>query len=134
MGTRKYFYMRLKDDFFRSQNMIYLQTMKNGYELTVLLLKLYLLSVSDNGRIAFTDVPGANRFSLLSRMTGHTVKFIKEAIPIFEEFGLVETLSNGAIYVPAIPALVGKASEEADRQREYQRKKKAESEACEKTG
>ena len=36
--TKKYYYLRLKDNFFQSPNVRYLETMKNGCEYIVLLL------------------------------------------------------------------------------------------------
>ena len=44
--TKKYYYLRLKDNFFQSPNVRYLETMKNGCEYIVLLLKLQLLSIN----------------------------------------------------------------------------------------
>ena len=55
--TKKYYYLRLKDNFFQSSNVRYLETMKNGYEYIVLLLKLQLLSINENGRLAIGDRP-----------------------------------------------------------------------------
>lgn len=129
--TKKYYYLRLKDNFFQSPNVRYLETMKNGYEYIVLLLKLQLLSINNNGRLAIGDRPYTP--SQLARMTGHALKFVQGAIPIFKELGLLEVQGNGAIYVPDIPNLVGKSSGEADRQREYQRKKKEDVISCKKT-
>ena len=129
--TRRYYYLRLKDDFFQRPNVLYLETLKNGYEYIVLLLKMQLLSINENGRLAIGD--RAYTPSQLAKMTNHDLKFVQGAIPLFKELGFIETLSNGAIYIPGIPSLVGKSSGEADRQREYQLKKKEEEISCEKT-
>ncbi|MFQ9062865.1 MAG: phage replisome organizer N-terminal domain-containing protein [Oscillospiraceae bacterium] len=116
--------------FFQSPNVRYLETMKNGCEYIVLLLKLQLLSINENGRLAIGDRPYTPL--QLARMTGHALKFVQGAIPIFKELGLLEVQGNGTIYVPDIPNLVGKSSGEADRQREYQRRKKEDAISCEK--
>lgn len=129
--TKKYYYLRLRDNFFQSSNVRYLETMKNGYEYIVLLLKLQLLSINNNGRLAIGDRPYTQ--SQLAKMTSHTLKFVQGAIPIFKELGLLEVQGNGVVYVPDIPNLVGKSSGEADRQREYQRKKKEDETSCKKT-
>lgn len=129
--TRRYYYLRLKDDFFQKPNVLYLETLKNGYELIVLLLKMQLLSINENGRLAIGDRPYTPL--QLAKMTGHELKFVQGAIRIFKELGLLEVQNNGVIYVPDIPNLVGKSSGEADRQREYQRKKKEDETSCKKT-
>ena len=80
--TKKYYYLRLKDNFFQSPNVRYLETMKNGCEYVVLLLKLQLLSINENGRLAIGDRPYTPL--QLARMTGHALKFVQGAIPIFK--------------------------------------------------
>ena len=77
--TKKYYYLRLKDNFFQSPNVRYLETMKNGCEYIVLLLKLQLLSINENGRLAIGDRPYTPL--QLARMTGHALKFVQGAIP-----------------------------------------------------
>ena len=91
---------------------------------------MQLLSINENGRLAIGDRPYTPL--QLARMTGHALKFVQGAIPIFKELGLLEVQGNGTIYVPDIPNLVGKSSGEADRQREYQRRKKEDAISCEK--
>ena len=55
---------------------------------------------------------------------------VKNFCSVLPEINGVHSVNS--IYVPDIPNLVGKSSGEADRQREYQRRKKEDAISCEK--
>ena len=48
--NKKYYYLKLKEDFFDSEDMKLLQGMKDGYLYSDILLKLYLQSLRQEGR------------------------------------------------------------------------------------
>ena len=125
--NKKYFYMRLKEDFFRSPELIAVESMPNGYLYSNILLKLYLLSLRGNGRIMAGTIPYSPE--MIARATGHDCETVNDAIAIFSDVGLIEKLDSGAIYMLDIQNLIGESSTEADRQRDYQRKIKEEREA-----
>lgn len=125
--NKKYFYMRLKEDFFRSPELIAVESMPNGYLYSNILLKLYLLSLRGNGRIMAGAIPYSPEMIALA--TGHDCETVNDAIAIFSDVGLIEKLDSGAIYMLDIQNFIGESSTEADRQRDYQRKIKEEREA-----
>lgn len=125
--SKKYFYMRLKEDFFRSPELIAVESMPNGYLYSNILLKLYLLSLRGNGRIMAGAIPYSPE--MIARATGHDCETVNDAIAIFSDVGLIEKLDSGAIYMLDIQNFIGESSTEADRQRDYQRKIKEEREA-----
>ena len=125
--NKKYFYMRLKEDFFRSTELIAVESMPNGYLYSNILLKLYLLSLRGNGRIMAGTIPYSPE--MIARATGHDCETVNDAIAIFSDVGLIEKLDSGAIYMLDIQNFIGESSTEADRQRDYQRKIKEEREA-----
>ena len=53
--NQKYYYMRLKDNFFDSEEMKLLESMPEGYLYSNILLKLYLLSLKDNAGSALRE-------------------------------------------------------------------------------
>lgn len=119
--------MRLKEDFFRSPELIAVESMPNGYLYSNILLKLYLLSLRGNGRIMAGTIPYSPE--MIARATGHDCETVNDAIAIFSDVGLIEKLDSGAIYMLDIQNFIGESSTEADRQRDYQRKIKEEREA-----
>ena len=117
--NQKYYYMRLKENFFDSPELKTIESMRGGYKYSNILLKMYLLSLRDGGRLSFRqDIP--YDVNMLSKLTGFSKIEIENALKIFKKFKLIEILDTGTIYMMDIQNLIGKSSTEADRQREYQ--------------
>lgn len=119
--NKKYYYMRLKEDFFDSEEMKILESMQDGYLYSNILLKMYLSSLKGNGRLIFNNVIPYNS-QMLATITRHQVGTVERALDIFQKLGLIEVLDDGVIYMMNIQNFIGKASTEADRVREYQRR------------
>nr|DAP41469.1 MAG TPA: DnaD like replication protein [Caudoviricetes sp.] len=119
--NKKYYYLRLKDNFFDSDELKILESMKDGYLYSNILLKLYLRSLKNDGKLVVNDRIPYNT-EMLASVTGHQVGTIKQALSMFKELGLIEVLENGAIYMLDIQNFIGKGSTEADRQRLYDRR------------
>ena len=115
---KKYYYMRLKENFFDDDAMQILESMPDGYLYSNILLKLYLKSLKYNGKLMFNDRIPYNA-QVLATITRHQVGTIEKALEIFINLGLIEVLDNGAIYMLDIQNYIGKSSTEADRKRNY---------------
>lgn len=118
---KKYYYLKLKDNFFDSDAMIVLESMKDGYVYSNILLKIYLRSMKDDGRLMFNEHIPYNS-TILASVTRHSVGDVEKAIKTFKDLGLVDVLDNGAIYMLDIQNYIGKSSTEADRKREYRQR------------
>ncbi len=118
MDNKKYYYLKLKENFFESDSMVLLENMKDGYLYSNILLKLYLRSLKDGGRLMLNGAIPYNS-QMLASVTRHQVGTLEKALDIFKELGLIEILDSGAIYMMDIQNFIGKSSTEADRQREY---------------
>lgn len=119
--NKKYYYLKLKEDFFESDELIVLESMPDGYLYSNILLKLYLKSLKDNGRLMFRNrIPYSSE--MLGALTRHSPGVVEKAVNLFKELGLLEVLDNGAIYLSDIELFVGQSSTEADRKREYRLK------------
>lgn len=119
--NKKYYYLRLKDNFFDSDELKILESMKDGYLYSNILLKLYLRSLKNDGKLVVNERIPYNA-EMLASVTGHQVGTTKQALSMFKELGLIEVLENGAIYMLDIQNFIGKGSTEADRQRLYDRR------------
>ena len=119
--NKKYYYLRLKDNFFDSDELKILESMKEGYLYSNILLKLYLRSLKNDGKLVVNErIPYSA--DMLASVTGHQVGTIKQALSIFKDLGLIDVLDNGAIYMLDIQNFIGKGSSEADRKREYRQR------------
>lgn len=119
--NKKYYYLRLKDNFFDSDELKILESMKDGYLYSNILLKLYLRSLKNDGKLVVNDRIPYNA-EMLASVTGHQVGTVKQALSIFKDLGLIDVLENGAIYMLDIQNFIGKGSSEADRKREYRQR------------
>ena len=117
----RYYYLMLKENFFESDDLIFLESMENGYLYSNILLKLYLKSLKEKGRLMYKDKIPYNS-KMISQITRHNIDVVDKAIKIFKELGILDILDNGAIYMLDIENFIGKSSTNADRQRQYQRR------------
>jgi len=125
--NKKYYYLKLKDNFFDTDEMIVLQNMQDGYLYSDILMKLYLRSLKNEGKLMFKDVIPYTP-EVLAQVVRHHVGVVKQALDIFKTLGLVEIFDSGAIYMLDIQNFIGKSSTEADRVRLYDKRMKKEKE------
>lgn len=133
--NKKYYYMRLKENFFDSDEMIILENMDNkeGIVYSNILLKLYLRSLKNEGRLMFNDRIPFNS-QMLATIVRHPVGVVEKALKAFIDLGLVEIMDNGAIYMLDIQNFIGKTSTEADRKKIYRAKISSEKETLKLVG
>lgn len=119
--NKKYYYMKLKENFFSDDSIVILEGMPDGYLYSNILLKLYLKSIKNQGKLILNDyIPYSP--TMLAQLTGHSVGTMEKALNIFKQLGLIEVLDNGTIYMLDIQNYIGKSSTEADRIRAYRNK------------
>ncbi|MEC5338572.1 phage replisome organizer N-terminal domain-containing protein [Enterococcus casseliflavus] len=131
--NKKYYYLKLKDNFFDSDEMIILESMPDGYIYSNILLKLYLRSLKYQGRLMFNDKIPFNS-TMLAQVTRHSVGDVEKGIQVFSDLGLIEVLDNGAIYLADIQNFIGESSTEADRKRGYRQRIELEKKALSTNG
>lgn len=119
--NKKYYYLKLKDNFFDSEEMIILQNMPDGYLYSDILMKLYLRSLKNEGKLIFKEfIPYTP--SALAQVVRHQVGTVEKALKIFRDIGLIDVLDNGAIYMLDIQNFIGQSSTESDRIRDYRKR------------
>lgn len=123
--NKKYYYLKLKEGFFDSDDMKILQAMKDGYMYSDILLKLYLRSLRQDGRLMYRDIIPYTP-DMIATVTNHQVGTVEKAVKTLERMGFIEILDNGAIYMTDIQNFIGQSSSEADRKRGYRKEIEAE--------
>ena len=121
----KYYYLKIKENFFDSEDMKLLESMDNGYIYSNILMKMYLLSLKNGGKLMYKDKIPYNS-KMLSTILNHNLDILDKAISIFKELNLIEILDSGAIFMLDIQNYIGKSSDEADRIRKYRNEINAE--------
>ena len=128
--NKKYYYLKLKENFFDSEEMIILENMQDGYLYSNILLKLYLRSLKSEGRLMYKDIIPYTP-QVLASIVRHPVGVVEKALDIFQRLGLIDRLDSGAIYMMDIQNFIGQSSTEADRIRDYRRRIEAEKKTIE---
>ena len=114
----KYYYLKIKENFFDTEDMKLLESMDNGYLYSNILMKMYLLSLKNGGKLVYKDKIPYNS-KMLSTILNHNVDILDKAIKIFQELNMIEILESGEIFMLDIQNYIGKSSDEADRIRKY---------------
>lgn len=116
--NKKYYYLKLKEDFFDSDEMIVLQAMPDGYLYSDILMKLYLRSLKSDGRLMFRDhIPYTPQ--MIAPIVRHQVGTVEKAIDVLQQLNLIEVTDVGAIFMSDIQNFIGESSSEGDRKRAY---------------
>ena len=119
--NKKYYYMRLNENYFDSETQVLLESMPDGYLYSNILLKLYLKSLKNDGRLMFNDkIPYSPQ--MIATITRHQVGTVEKALEIFRELNIIDVIDTGAIYMLDIQNFIGKSNTEADRKRAYRKR------------
>lgn len=114
--NRKYYYLKLKENFYNSETMVILESMQDGLLYSNLLLKMYLMSLKSGGILMLNDhLPHTPQ--TIATFTRHQVGTVERALKVFLEFGLVEILTDGTYYMTDIQLLIGQSSTEGERKK-----------------
>jgi len=119
-ANRKYFYLKLKEDFFDGEELVVLQAEPDGYLYSDILLKMYLRSLKYKGELLIANLIPYNA-KTLAKVLRHNVGVVEKAVNMFQQLGLVEVLDNGAIFMKQMQQFIGKSSTEAERQKIYRK-------------
>ena len=133
MANKNYYYLKLKEDFFDSDELKILESMENGYLYSNILLKMYLKALKNDGKLTFNEFIPYD-VKMLATITGHNVDVVEKAIKIFQGMHLIEVLDNGAIYMLNMQTMIGSISSEGIRKAEYRAKINLEKEKGTKLG
>ena len=117
---KRYYYMRFEEGYFNSYEIRYLESFENGDRYSYLLMKLYLISIKDNGFISREGRPYSMK--QLAFMTGTGEELLKEALTVLEQLELIGRTDDGRLYLTDFCSHVGTIGEEALRKQEYRRR------------
>ena len=118
--NRKYYYLKLKENYFDEDAIVLLESMQDGVLYSNILLKLYLKSLKNGGKLQLDEnIPYTAQ--MIATITRQQVGTVERALQIFMKLGLVEPLQNGALYMSNIELLIGQSSTEGERKRRARR-------------
>ena len=125
LAEKKYYWLRLKNDFFDRKDIKIIENMENGKDYIIFLLKLKLRSLEGEGYLRVSETIPYNE-KMLATITNTDIDIVRTAMKVFIEFGLIEILENRTIYMACIEQLIGKETGAAERMRLLRARKVAE--------
>ena len=122
---KKYFWLRLKKDFFKRHDIQIIESMPNGKEFILFYLKLLCESIDHNGLLRFSDdIPYSE--DMLATITNTDKQIVYDALGTFHDFGMIEILDDGTFYLKQVESMTGCETEWAKKKRQYRENLKTE--------
>ena len=119
----KYYWLKLKRDFFKRHDIRIVEEMPNGKEYILFYLKLLCESVDHEGTLRFSDEVPYNE-NMLAVITNTNVDIVRNAVKIFTELKMMEILDDGTIFLREMEGMLGYETEWAKKKREYRERQK----------
>ena len=121
--SKKYFWLKLKRDFFKRHDIQIIESMPNGKDYILFYLKLLCESVDHEGNLRFSaEIPYTEE--MLASITNTNPDVVKNAIKILTELRLMEIKDDGTFFMPKVNEMLGYETEWAKKQREYREKQR----------
>lgn len=127
MAEKKYYWLKLKRDFFKRHDIRFVEEMPNGKDYILFYLKMLVESVDHDGGLRFNDtIPYSDE--MLAVITNTNIDIVRTAMQVFTQYGMIEVLDNGTIYMAEVQKMIGSAADNdnAIRQQRFRDKKKQE--------
>lgn len=124
MAEKKYYWLKLKRDFFKRHDIRIVEEMPNGKDYVLFYLKLLLESIDHDGNLRFSETIPYNE-QMLSVITYTNVDIVRSALKIFKELNMIEIFDDGTLYMNEVERIIGSETAGAARTRNCREKKKA---------
>lgn len=123
MAEKKYYWLKLKRDFFKRHDIRIIEAMPNGKDYILFYLKLLLESIDHEGNLRFSDTIPYNE-QMLSVITNTNIDVVRSAMDIFRELNMIEVLNDQTIYMSEVDKLIGSETKGAERVRKHRENQK----------
>jgi len=126
MSEKRYYWLKLKEDFFDEDVISWLEEQENGKEYCLFYLKLCLKSLKTDGILIRNvgDLLIPYDAKKLSEITRTDIDTVRVAMKVLEEIGLIQILENGEIYLTQLEKMVGSETTKAEMMRKLRAKRK----------
>lgn len=122
--NKKFYWLKLKRDFFKRHDIRIIETMPNGKDYILFYLKMLLESIDHEGELRFSETIPYNE-QMLSVITDTNIDIVKSAMKVFIELKMIEVFDDNTIFMQEVSKLIGSETKGAERVRNYRNKQKA---------
>lgn len=125
MSDNKYYWLKLKNNFFKRHDIRIIEDMDNGKDYVLFYLKLLVESIDHEGCLRFSDtIPYDEK--MLATITNTNVDIVRSAMKVFSQLKLIEMIDNDTIFMTEIDKMIGCQSKSAERVQRFRRRAKIE--------
>lgn len=118
---KKYFWLKLKRDFFKRHDIQIIEDMPNGKDYILFYLKLLCESVDHEGNLRFSEEIPYNE-QMLASLTHTNVDIVRSAVKLFAELRMIDILDDGTFYMNQVQKMIGSETYWAQKKREQREK------------
>ena len=124
LKNKRYFWIQLAQDFFKSKEMKLLRKIAGGDTHTIIYLKMMLISLEDGGHIYY-DGLADNLAEEIALVIDENVEDIKITLIFLESKGLLTRKNDRDYFLEQVPEMVGSETATARRVRKFRENKQA---------
>ena len=124
LANRRYYWLQLKEDFFKTKEMKLMRKLPGGEEITIIYLKIMLVSLADEGKIYFEGL-AEDLAEELSLLIDEDAEAVRMALIFLEQKKLLTTADNYQYNLEQVPELIGSETASTRRSRKYRETQKA---------
>lgn len=126
--TKKYFWLKLKNNFFDREEIKLIEAMINGKDYIIFYMKLLLKSIENDGKLFFRNtIPYSPE--MLASITNTNIDTVKISVNMFLELGMMEKWDDGTLFMVETQNMIGNETKWAEYKR-VERQNKAEIGHC----
>ena len=117
-ANRRYYWLQLKEDFFKTKEMKLMRKLPGGEEITIIYLKIMLVSLADEGKIYFEGLAD-DLAEELSLLIDEDAEAVRMALIFLENKKLLTTSDNYQYNLEQVPEMIGSETASARRVRKH---------------
>lgn len=110
--AKRYYWLKLKDNFFSAKEIKKLRNIAGGDTYTVIYLKMMLLSLQDEGKLFFDGIEETFAEELALELD-EDAENVKITVMYLQKMGLLEEISATEAFLTQVPEAVGKETDKA---------------------
>ena len=122
--NRRYYWLQLKDDFFNSKEMKLMRKLPGGEEITIIYLKMMLVSLAEQGKLYFEGL-AEDLAEELSLIIDEDPEAIRLTLMFLTKKKLLTTSDNYQFNLEQVPEMIGSETASARRVRKHRENQKA---------
>lgn len=117
----KFYWLKIKKDFYKRHDIKIIESMPNGVEYIWFYLKLMMESVDHEGLLRFNEyIPYDD--NMLSVITGTNIDIVRSAMKVFAHMNMIELMDDKTIYIETVAKMIGSETSSAERVRKHREK------------